>query len=779
MKKVFFILFFIWGYAGHAQDSVVISSDLPRQFSFFSEKDTITRNDYLLSISKVFQAFNEANVLAQPVPAIQQIRSNLNDDDSILVIVKERLNGKDKNLRLRNLQMLSIILKEINRNAKAYAAQLNKYDSIYDTTRRRVLLARKDTLFNKLIRSAALRDSFKTQLQPLGDKLKKTDSLMKAVNLLITDARALTSDHIIMTNELQLQAQGIMATTARRIFGKEGDFLWQFGSYEKDKTISEVFKKSVRDERKIAGYYFTHTNNKLLLLLVCGLVFFFWVFYNYESLKKRGKLGTLDSFNFRYIRHLPVFASLILMLNLAPLFDLDAPFVYIATVELLLMLTLTYSFRKRLSPLLFYSWLFFIILFLLISTLRYLRLPDYFSRWLILILNTLAAGLGIYIFARFKNRFRKYRAIFYSVILYIVFNLLAIIANALGRVSLTQIFGSTGTYAFIQTAGLVVFVISVTEAFLLQIHASRVRKEYTSGFDQEEIGKRIGRIIAFFSIIIWLIVFFTNLNIYNFITQHALAIFEKPRNIGSFSFTLGGVILFIFILYAANWLQKYVGYFFGNIGNETIFDNPGSRSRLMVFKLVLLIAGFLLAIAASGLALDKITVILGALSVGIGLGLQNIVNNFVSGIILLFDQSLHIGDTVEIGPQKGRVRKISMRSSTLLTNEGAEVIIPNGTILSQTLINWSLNENYIRVELSYNVERMTADIRQQILEIIKECPEVVKEKEPQLLTNAITSTSTQVKIYFWVDDVRQREKARSDLYEAVSRFLEKKEIKIL
>src|SRR5699024_7727568 len=141
--------------------------------------------------------------------------------------------------------------------------------------------------------------------------------------------------------------------------------------------------------------------------------------------------------------------------------------------------------------------------------------------------------------------------------------------------------------------------------------------------------------------------------------------------------------------------------------------------------------------------------------------------NFVSGIILLFDQSLHIGDTVEIGAQKGRVRKISMRSSTLLTNEGAEVIIPNGSILSQTLINWSLNENYIRVDLSYNVERMTSDIREGILSIIKDCPDVAAGKEPEILTNAITSTSTQVKIYFWVDDVRQRERARSDLYEAI------------
>lgn len=778
MKKGFFLLLFAI-FAGQAIAQTDSLARLPRQFSFFSEKDTITRSDYLLSISEVFQTFNEAGAITQQIPSINQIKRNLDADDSIIVIIKEKLGSNDKNLRLRNLQMLSIILKEISKNSKLYAEQLNRYDSIYDTTKRKVQIARKDTLFNKLIRSAALRDSFKTQLQPLGEKLKRTDSLLKAVNILLVNTKASTSDHIIMSNELLLQANSLMESTAARIFSKEGDYLWQFLDHDDEKTVSEVFKKSVSDERKIATYYFTHTNNKLLVLLLCGLAFFFWIFYNFQSLKKRDKLDSLEGFDFQYIKAFPVFASLIFMFNLAPLFDLNAPFIYIATVELLLMLTLTYSFKKRLSPALFYAWVFFIVLFLLVSALRYLRMPEYFSRWLILILNSLSAGLGIYIFSRYKKRYKEHRVLFYSVLLYIIFNLLAIICNILGRISLTQIFGSTGTYAFIQTAGLVVFVAVVTEALLLQIQASRVRKDYTAGFDQKQLGARISRIIVNFAVIIWLVVFATNLNIYGSITEGGAAVLTKPRNIGSFTFTLSGIFLFVFILYVANWLQKYLGYFFGNIGNESVFDNPASRSRLMVFKLILLVAGFLLAVAASGLALDKITVILGALSVGIGLGLQNIVNNFVSGIILLFDQSLHIGDTVEIGPQKGRVRKISMRSSTLLTNEGAEVIIPNGTILSQTLVNWSLNENYIRVELSYNVERMTSDIRAQIMKILKDCPEVVSEKEPEILTNAITSTSTQVKIYFWVDDVMQREKARSDLYETISKFLEEQNIKIL
>src|SRR6185312_16742715 len=153
-------------------------------------------------------------------------------------------------------------------------------------------------------------------------------------------------------------------------------------------AFSSEFQKSLQSERKITRYYFANTNNQLLLLLLCGVLFFFWVFYNFKSLEKLNKSDTLESFHFRYMNAAPVFASLIVMLNLAPLFDLDAPFIYIATVEFLLMLTLTYSFWKRLPHHLFYLWIFFIVLFLLQSSSRYIGLPVYLNRWLLFILNS-------------------------------------------------------------------------------------------------------------------------------------------------------------------------------------------------------------------------------------------------------------------------------------------------------------------------------------------------------------------------------------------------------
>jgi small-conductance mechanosensitive channel len=706
------------------------------------------------------------------------MREDLDDDDSAIMIIKDRLNMNDRSLSMRNLQMYSIILKQINKNSTSYARQLNQYDSIINGFKTQIIELRKDTLIHKILREPALRDSFRTQLLQLRTKWKKTDSLIKTISLLVNNTQARTSDNLITADELQLQVKALTQTTGSRIFGKESFYLWQFPKRHTDKSISTEFKRSVSSERKITNYYFANTHNLLLLLLLCGLIFFFWIFYNFKSLKKLDKIDSIKEFHFRYINPYPLFASLVLMLNLAPLFDLDAPFIYIATIEFLLMATLTYSFWKRLPRKSFYLWLIFIVLFLLQSLSRYLGLPIYFNRLLLFILNTLSVLLGLYALINYEKQYREHRFLILTAGLYTLFNFLAVVCNLFGRVTLMQIFGSTGIYAFIQTAGLLVFIHAVTEAFLLQIQSSRIRKDYTGGFNHKEVAKGIARIVVFFSFIIWLVVFATNLNIYNPLAGYVGDILSKVRSIGSFKFTYGGVILFILILWAANFLRKYIGYFFGEMGDEEIFDNKGPGSKLMIIKLLLLVIGFLLAIAASGLAIDKITVILGALSVGIGLGLQNIVNNFVSGIILIFDRTLHIGDTVEIGNNKGRVKQISMRSSTLLTPEGAEVIIPNGMILSNNFVNWSLNENYIRVDLTFTVDKTSKEMRQEIMTIMESLPDVVKEKKPELFINTVTSESTQLKVYFWCEDVTKRELARSEAYTAISKYLRDKGVKI-
>jgi small-conductance mechanosensitive channel len=116
----------------------------------------------------------------------------------------------------------------------------------------------------------------------------------------------------------------------------------------------------------------------------------------------------------------------------------------------------------------------------------------------------------------------------------------------------------------------------------------------------------------------------------------------------------------------------------------------GLGSWLLLIRITIISLGLFLAVAATGAPLDRITIILGALSVGVGLGLQALVNNLVSGLIIAFEKPVNVGDSVEIGGRSGMIKSIGFRSSILSTVDGAEVIIPNGDLLNAHLVNWSL-----------------------------------------------------------------------------------------
>ena len=782
--KIFrlFILLIFFHSAAAAQDT---SRPHHRSFdsTIFANSDTLTRSDYLLAIGRIFQTLNKASAAGQPMYTINMINQHLDEDDSALAIIKSRISTTERILNIRNVQMFSTLLDQLDDDTKKYSARLNDFDENIDSLQRSIFNIRKDTVLRHIFRDSALRASFRDQLKQLRTKWMSGDSVVKSVNRSIDNTLARTSANQLMISELQSDVTALLKTTGLKAFGKERNYLWESRKKRINggAALPNDYKSLISDEKKITEYYFSHTRSQLFLLLLSGIVFFLWIFFNFRSLKRLDKLAALDELKLQYINPLPVFASLIFILNLAPLFDLNAPEIYIESIVVLLMLTLTPYFRKRFSANLFFWWLVFMTIFVAILFSRLFGLPYSLQRWWLLILNGVSFVLATSLALKFRKKYANQRIVFLTTWLYVFLNLLAFLCNLFGRVTLANIFSSTAIYAVVQMAALIIFIEAVKEAFLLQIQSSRIRKNYPESFDYELIAKGIVKLTGLLAVIIWLVVFTTNLNIYSAITDQVMNVLTIQRKLGSFTFTLRGIILFLLIIWAANFLQKYIAYFFGDIGDDTAFDNKGQRSRLLITRLVLLIAGFLLAVAASGLPIDKITVILGALGIGIGLGLQSIVNNFVSGIILIFDRPLRIGDTVEIGDKKGRVKEISVRSSTLLTSEGAEVIIPNGDILSHNIVNWTLSNNYKRIDMTFTIDKLiySENINADVAGIILALPDSLQKKEPEILISNVTSQSCQLKILFWCKDISRSEYARSEAYGAIYKYLEGKGIKIL
>lgn len=747
--------------------------------SIFSDSNTLTRSDYLVSLEKMFETLNKVPVITASLAPIGGISDELDESDSALAIIKERVTQSDRSLNIRNLEMFRALLTELKITTARYNDQMTRYDDTLDLLKKEILGLRKDTTIRTIFRDSSLRASLTPQLQQLRSKWKRADSLVRIDTKNINDVRAHAAANLLAINELSYQTEALLKTIGPRIFGKERRYLWEPRKTSANPAVQQGFKRSIDSEQKMARYYFENSREKRALLWILGILFFYWIFYNYRSLRRAGRLDALEAFNFRYLSRFPLLITLVFMLSLAPLFDLHAPAIYIESVQFVSMIVLTILFWKRLPRTFLLAWCLFVVLFLLLSSTRILGIPVTLQRWWMLVINGASVAFGLLMLLRLKKWVKKQRIVLGLVILYLLFNLLAVFCNLFGRVTLAQIFGATAIYAFAQAVGLGIFIQSLTEAFLLQIQSSRVRKRYPEQFDFAPIAKGVGRFATLLSVALWLLVFTTSLNIHGPLSDALLGFLTKPREIGSFSFTLSGSLLFLGIIWLANLLQKYIAFFFGDVGDDASFDNKGQRSRLLVTRLILLVLGFLLAVAASGLSIDRVTVILGALGVGIGLGLQNIVNNFVSGIILIFDRPLRLGDTVEIGDKKGRVKEIGVRSSTLLTAEGAEVIIPNGDILSHNIVNWTLSNNHIRIELSFLVARPydRPSVQKLVRDAIHNNTHTLQGREPQLLFSTASAQADRLKIYFWCKDVSLTELAGAEIEAAIRHGLEEKGIK--
>jgi small-conductance mechanosensitive channel len=208
---------------------------------------------------------------------------------------------------------------------------------------------------------------------------------------------------------------------------------------------------------------------------------------------------------------------------------------------------------------------------------------------------------------------------------------------------------------------------------------------------------------------------------------------------------------------------------------------PGAGYAIATFtRWVILIAGTLLALAALGIDTTKLTLVAGALSVGIGFGLQHVVNNFVSGLILIIERPVSVGDLVEIGPLIGEIKRIGMRSSSVRTTHGAEVIVPNSDLASKEVINWTRSDRQRRYNIDVGVAYGSDPVRVMRLleEAAREVPEVMSEPAPMAMFQGFGDSSLDFRLLAWVSTIDLGPQAQTALRIAVLRKLEAAGIEI-
>jgi small-conductance mechanosensitive channel len=286
----------------------------------------------------------------------------------------------------------------------------------------------------------------------------------------------------------------------------------------------------------------------------------------------------------------------------------------------------------------------------------------------------------------------------------------------------------------------------------------------------------INKLVMYTALAAWIVVTLNEFRIARPLFGAVKAILTHPLEAGQISVTLGSILLFIVSVYVAFWVSRTVRVV---LRDEVLpkMDLPrgvdNSISSLSYYGLVLI--GLMVALAAAGFETSQFALIFGALGIGIGLGLQNVVNNFVSGLILMFERPIQPGDVVEVSGTSGTVREIGMRATTLTTFEGADVVVPNGTLLSEKLINWTLSDMNRRIDVEVGVaygsdpRRVLALLR----EVAQGTPGISTTPVPAIVFKGFGHSSLDFSIRAWTDNfgdwVTIRTEMTARVYEALAR----------
>ena len=289
--------------------------------------------------------------------------------------------------------------------------------------------------------------------------------------------------------------------------------------------------------------------------------------------------------------------------------------------------------------------------------------------------------------------------------------------------------------------------------------------------------------IRFVAVLVWLQAMFTWFGADRVVLSRVRQLLTHEFSIGAVSISIGSVLLFGLILWLATWIGRIVRTLLRDDVLSRMSVSTGQADAWATLaQWAILVVGILFAAASAGIAGGQLAVLAGALGVGIGFGLQNIVNNFVSGFILIFEQPIKVGDKIEISSLSllGEVRRIGIRSSTIRTFEGADVVVPNSNLIQSEVINWTLSDSKRRFQVDVGVKYGTDPQRviDLLLEVAREHERVLKYPEPTALFMGFGDSALNFRLNMWSATFDEFFQLRSDMAVRINDMLKAEGIEI-
>ncbi|MCD0488069.1 mechanosensitive ion channel [Pedobacter sp. MC2016-14] len=584
----------------------------------------------------------------------------------------------------------------------------------------------------------------------------------------------------LLLNQVNVRAFTLQATLdeishyqaemGTNMFNREFANIWEeAGSY---RPFREILEQGKTKGLLTLVFYVQNNIGKLIVLVLLILASFTYL----RSLKKIYIENNMISGDYegQLVLRYPLASAVLIVISIFQFIFFSPPFILNIIFWVLCCLSLTIMFRRFIVKYWMNVWLSMVALFLMAALDNLVLQASRTERWIMLFLAISGVIAGIYVLTKGRREELREKLILIAISLMVAIEFSSAICNIFGRYNLAKALLISG-YLNVVVAILFLWTIRlINEGLFLafNIYTKQELKLFYLNF--AKVGKTAPLYFYVLLITGWIILFGRNFAGFDYIAGPLREFFNADRTIGSYTFSINGLLLFFVIMSIAVVISKIVSFFASDRHlthtKEEKNIAQGIGSWLLLVRITILSIGLFLAVAAAGIPLDRITIVLGALGVGIGFGLQALVNNLVSGLIIAFEKPVNVGDVVEVDGQGGTVKSIGFRSSVVSTYDGADVIMPNGDLLNSHLTNWSLGGNRRRSTLLIGVS-YDSDLEQAkkiLSDILAAEHRLTTNPAPIVQYEQFNDSSIDVRIFFWAKSMRDSPAVKSDLIMAIN-----------
>ncbi|QQL51115.1 mechanosensitive ion channel family protein [Mucilaginibacter ginkgonis] len=744
------------------------------------KKSDTSLNSLLQKVEYYSNSFNQISVSIKQGFDTVQISRQLPRYEKRIGDIKV-LVDKDKSNTLRYLYAIRDILTHVEDQLDDWQDQLAKYNSKLVQMRNDLSEIKRDTVFKVVPIDTSLQRSTDAPIKAILSKHRKLDSLSKSALLKVGLLQNRVADIYISILDEKDQINAKIRDFSVRAFSDEYDYIWAMKNTP-GITFFSAFEDTFNMNYKLLKYMLSRDTLIHLVGLIILVSFFTWIFSNRRKIfsKRDNPKQILDQTG--YVARQPFLCAVIVAFIIQPYFYDHPPAVFLECVLLVSVIAVFFLVRRT-SPQpmrLFLQHLLWITVLFGISNL-FVEVST--TDRLIIFVLSLASVFIAYRFLKTITDAEEYPPYTQSVLkIYIALQAIAALCNITGRFTLAKIIAVTTTFNLWLGLSLFLFVQILMQSLFLQLEANKGESVISSYLDFKVLQRRFRNALNTIAAILWIIMLAQNLSVEDALYDSIGSFLTKSRKLGGTLFTFGSIIIFIAVIWLASLVARVISYFYDSADQrrESQGKNKKAKTSMLLVRLAIFAVGFLLAVAASGVPLDKITIIISAFGVGIGFGLQNIVNNLVSGLIMAFEKPVQVGDIIEVANKSGTIKEIGIRSSKILTGDGAEVIIPNGDFISQPVINWTLSNTNRRAELAIGVAYGTdiANVKNLLLAMLKNREDIMSIPEPVVFLNSMSESNLDFRISFWAADINTWTQLKSNILSAIYELFAKNDIKL-